>query len=87
MTFIINVITKEQQYYLLRQQKDINLEDILNYNGINQEKVKKINQLLYFLLIKEKNILPEMIIILSPVFLMKAQDLEVLGQKYIFIKL
>ena len=54
--FVINVIIKEKQLHLLKQQKDINLEDILNYNGIvNQVRGKQINLLLYFQLIKIKN--------------------------------
>ena len=56
MIFVINVIIKEKQLHLLKQQKDINLEDILNYNGIvNQARGKQINLLLYFQLIKIKN--------------------------------
>ena len=56
MIFVINVIIKEKQLHLLKQQKDINLEDILNYNGIViQARGKQINLLLYFQLIKIKN--------------------------------
>ena len=65
----------------MKQQKDINLEVILNYNGIIQEQ-KKINQLLYFPLIIEKNIMQETIMIQFTVIQMKAQDLDVDTQKY-----
>ena len=79
---MINVIIKELQLYLFKQQKDINLEVILNYNGIIKEE-KQINQLLYFHLIIEKNIMQEIIIVLLAVIQMKDLDLDVDTQKYI----
>ena len=80
---MINVIIKELQLYLLKQQKDINLEVILNHNGIIQEQEKQINQHLYFLLIIEKNILQEIIMILLDAFQAKDRDLDAVTQKYI----
>ena len=65
----------------MKQQKDINLEDILNYLGINLER-KKINQLLYFHLITNKNIQQEIIMLQFVVLLVKVPDLDVAGQKY-----
>ena len=84
MIFVINVIIKEKQLHLLKQQKDINLEDILNYNGIvNQVRGKQINLLLYFQLIKIKNLQLEIIVVQLPVIHMKGLDLDVVGQKFI----
>ena len=84
MIFVINVIIKEKQLHLLKQQKDINLEDILNYNGIvNQVRGKQINLLLYFQLIKIKNLQLEIIVVQLPVIHMKGKDLNVVGQKFI----
>ena len=69
--------------YSLKQQKDINLEVILNYNGIAQKKEKQINQLLYFLLIIKKNIMQEIIMILLDVIQIMVHGLDVVTQKYI----
>ena len=71
----------------MKLQKDINLEGILKYNGIIILEEKKMNQLLYFLLIIEKNIMLEIIMIVLLVVKMKAQDLDVDGQKYILVGL
>ena len=67
----------------MKQQKDINLVDILNYNGTFQEREKKINQLLYFPLIIEKNIMLEIIILLFALqIIVPGLEIEV-SQKYI----
>ena len=67
----------------MKQQKDINLEVIPNYNGIVQKKEKQINQLLYFPLIIEKNIMQEITIILLNVIQIIVHGLDVATQKYI----
>ena len=71
----------------MKQQKDIYLEVILNYLGINQVPTKKINQHLFFHLIINKNILLEMIIHQFIVAKMKVQDLDMTVQKFIYIEL
>ena len=83
--FMINVIIKELLLYLLKLQKDINSVVILNYNGIVIQEVKQINLLLYFRLIIKKNILLEIIMLQFIVVHLKVQDLDVAGQKFIYL--
>jgi len=64
------------------------LEDILNYNGIvNQVRGKQINQLLYFKLIKIKNLYLEIIMVQLDVIHGKDLDLDVDIQKFILMEL
>ena len=71
-----DVTIKELLLHLLKLKKDINLEDILSYNGILKENFKKIKVHLFFLLIIEKNIYLEIIMILFIVVLIMAQFLD-----------
>ena len=70
----------------MKQQKDINLEVILNYNGIVQEQQKKINQLFYFHLIIGKNTMQKIIMNLFPVIQIVVHGLDTAIQKSIYIK-